>query len=171
MKHLMLCVCVLVASFTLSAQKFAYVNTELILESIPDYADAQKQLDDMSKKWQENIELKYKEIEKMYQTYKAEQILLTEELRREREKQILDKEEEVKNYQREKFGVNGELFKMRQKLIHPLQEQIYKALEDLSKRNGFNLIFDISGNSNILYYDARFDKTEEVIRKLGGKKQ
>jgi outer membrane protein len=152
------------------AQKFAYVNTELILESLPDYADAQKQLDDMSKKWQESIEFKYKEIEKMYQIYKAEQILLTEELRREREKEILDKEEEVKNYQKEKFGVNGELFKMRQKLIQPLQEQIYLALEDLSKRSGFNLIFDISGNSNVLYYDARFDKTDDVIRKLGGKK-
>lgn len=170
MKRYVIAFFIIAAALGAQAQKFAYVNTELILESMVDYADAQKQLDDMSKKWQENIELKYKEIEKMYQTYKAEQILLTEELRREREKEILEKEEEVKNYQKEKFGVNGELFKMRQKLIQPLQEQIYKALEDLSKRNGFNLIFDISGNSNILYYDARFDKTDDIIRKLGSKK-
>ncbi|MCB0483212.1 MAG: OmpH family outer membrane protein [Flavobacteriales bacterium] len=170
MKRYVIAFFIIAAALGAQAQKFAYVNTELILESMVDYADAQKQLDDMSKKWQENIELKYKEIEKMYQTYKAEQILLTEELRREREKEILEKEEEVKNYQKEKFGVNGELFKMRQKLIQPLQEQIYKALEDLSKRNGFNLIFDISGNSNILYYDARFDKTDDIIRRLGSKK-
>lgn len=170
MKRYVIAFFIIAAALGAQAQKFAYVNTELILESMVDYADAQKQLDDMSKKWQENIELKYKEIEKMYQTYKAEQILLTEELRREREKEILEKEEEVKNYQKEKFGVNGELFKMRQKLIQPLQEQIYKALEDLSKRNGFNLIFDISGNSNILYYDARFDKTDDIIRRLGSTK-
>ncbi|UTW64360.1 OmpH family outer membrane protein [bacterium SCSIO 12741] len=149
------------------SQKFVYVNTELILESMPEYSEAQEQLDKLSKQWQETIELKYKDIERLYQAYKAEKILLTEDLKKKREEEILKKEEEVRQYQKEKFGVNGELFKTRQKLIKPLQDKIYEALKDLADRNNYAVVFDLASTSNILYSNSRYDKTDIVIKKLG----
>jgi outer membrane protein len=154
-------------SIAASAQKFVYVNTELILESMPEYKEAQEQLDKQSKEWQESVELQYAEIEKLYKAYKAEQILLTEDLKTKREKEIYEKEEEVRKYQKDKFGVNGELFKMRKKLVKPLQDKIYEALEDLATRNNYAVIFDLASNSNVLYSNSRYDKTDAVIKKLG----
>lgn len=148
-------------------QKFAYVNTELILESMPEYAEAQEELDKLSKKWQESIEQKYAEIDRLYQEYKAEKILLTEELRQKREKEITIKEKELQKYQKDKFGVSGELFKTRQKLIKPLQDKIFNELQELATRNNFAVIMDLAGNSNILYSQSRYDKTDLVIKKLG----
>ncbi|MCB0480474.1 MAG: OmpH family outer membrane protein [Flavobacteriales bacterium] len=149
------------------SQKFVYVNTELILESMPDYAEAQEELDKQSKKWQESIEAQFAEIESLYQAYKAEQILLTDELKKKREKEITDKETAVRAYQKEKFGVNGELFTMRQKLIKPLQDKIYDALKNLATAGNYAIIFDLASTSNILYSHDRYDKTDEVIKKLG----
>ncbi len=162
----LLSVCLLSAGYTFG-QKFAYVNTELILESMPEYTEAQEQMDKLSKKWQESIEQKYAEIDRLYQEYKAEKILLTEELRQKREKEITEKEKELQKFQKEKFGVSGELFKTRQKLIKPLQDKIYEALQDLATRNNYALIMDLAGNSNILYSQSRYDKTDLVIKKLG----
>ena len=149
------------------SQKFVYVNTELILESMPDYAEAQEELDKQSKKWQESIEAQFAEIESLCQAYKAEQILLTDELKKKREKEITDKETAVRAYQKEKFGVNGELFTMRQKLIKPLQDKIYDALKNLATAGNYAIIFDLASTSNILYSHDRYDKTDEVIKKLG----
>ena len=150
-----------------SAQKFIYVNTELILESMEEYTDAQETLNKKSKDWQESIEAQYAEIEKMYQAYKAEQILLTEDLKLKREKEITEKEDAVRSFQKEKFGVNGELFKTRQKLIQPLQDKIYNTLKDMATKNNYAVIFDLASTSNVLYSNSRYDKTDMVIKKLG----
>lgn len=168
MKKLFVFTSLILLSITYSfSQKFAYVNTELILESMPEYTEAQEELDKLSKKWQESIELKYAEIDKLYQEYKAEKILLTEELRQKREKEITEKEKELQRFQKDKFGVSGELFKTRQKLIKPLQDKIYEELQDLATRNNYAIIMDLAGNSNILYSQSRYDKTDLVIKKLG----
>lgn len=142
----------------------------LILEAMPQYTEAQDELDKMSKKWQQNIEAKYAEIEKLYQAYKAEQILLTEDLKQKREKEIAEMEKEVREYQKQKFGVNGELFKSRQKLIKPLQDKIYDALKDMADRNNYAVVFDLASSSNVLYSNSRYDKTDMIIKKLGKSK-
>ncbi len=168
MKKLLVTLLIFFVSSTYTfGQKFGYVNTELILESMPEYTEAQEELDKLSKKWQETIEQKYAEIDQLYQEYKAEKILLTEELKQKREKEITMKEKELQKFQKDKFGVSGELFKTRQKLVKPLQDKIYKELQDLATRNNYAIIMDLAGNSNILYSQSRYDKTDLVIKKLG----
>lgn len=166
-KLIVLLIITLSSSLYTFGQKFAYVNTELILESMPEYTEAQEELDKKSKKWQEEIEAMYAEIDRLYQSYQAEKILLTEDLKRKREKEIEEREKELQKFQKDKFGVNGELFKTRQKLIQPLQDKIYKALQDVATRNNYAVILDLAGNSNVLYSQSRYDKTDLVIKKLG----
>ena len=156
--------------YSSQAQKFVYVNSEIILESIPGYVEAQDELDKLSKKWQAEIEGKYSEIEKLYQAYKAEKILLTEELKKKRELEITELEKEVRLFQKQKFGVNGALFKARQKLIKPLQDKIYDALKDMADRNNYSVGLDLASSSNILYSNTRYDKTEFIIKKVGKSK-
>lgn len=171
MKHVLIILCFILGfGFSSHAQKFVYVNSELILESMPGYLEAQDELDKLSKKWQDEIEGKYSEIEKLYQAYKAEKILLTEELKQKRENEITEMEKEVRLYQKQKFGVNGELFKARQKLIKPLQDKIYDALKDMADRNNYAVVLDLASSSNILYSNTRYDKTDFIIKKVGKSK-
>jgi len=148
------------------AQRFAYVDSEYILSQIPSYAEAQKALDELSVRWQEQIEGKYAEIDKLYKAYQAEQVLLTEEMKTKREDEIIAKEREVKEFQKAKFGVDGELFKKRKQLVEPIQEQIAEALAAIAKAEGLSIIFDKS-STNILFADAKYDKSDQVIRRLG----
>jgi outer membrane protein len=159
-----------IGSLTVQAQKFVYVNSQLVLEAMPEYQEAQDEIDKLSKEWQAQIETKYKDIEKLYQAFKAEEILLTEELKKKRKDEILKLEEEVRAYQKLKFGVGGELFKTRQKLIKPLQDKIYKALKDMADRNNYAVVFDLANSSNVLYSNSRYDKTDMIIKKLGKSK-
>ncbi len=149
------------------SQRFAYVDSEYILSQIPAYADAQKALDDLSVRWQEQIEGKYAEIDKLYKAYQAEQVLLTEEMKSKREEEIIQKERAVKDFQKEKFGVDGELFKKRKQLVEPIQEQIAEALEALAKAEGLSMVFDKSSSGNILFSDPKYDKSDQIIRRLG----
>src|ERR1700741_4582505 len=114
------------------AQKFGYVNSEYILNSIPDYKAAQEQLDQISIQWQKEIEGKYAEIDKMYKSFQAEQILLTEEMKKKREDEIIAKEKEVKEFQKQKFGFEGELFKKKQELTKPIQDRVYNAVKKIA---------------------------------------
>ena len=149
------------------AQKYAYVDTEYILDNIPAYKAAQKELDDLSVKWQNQIEAKYAEIDKLYKAFQAEQVLLTEEMKRSRENEIIRKEKEVKDYQKAKFGVEGELFKTRQELVKPIQDDIYNAIKEIANTGSYAVIFDKSSQSNILYANSRYDKSDDVLKKLG----
>lgn len=151
------------------AQKFAYVDTDYILENIPEYTEAQKSLDEQSVTWQKQIEAKYAEIDRLYKAYQAEQILLTEEMKQQRENEILRKEKEAKDFQKAKFGVEGELFKKRQELVQPIQDQIYNAIKDIAETGSYSVILDRAGQSNVLYANSRYDKSDEVLKKLGYK--
>ncbi|OFX74450.1 MAG: hypothetical protein A2X12_08780 [Bacteroidetes bacterium GWE2_29_8] len=156
------------------SQKFAYVNTEYILENIPEYSTAQTELDNLSVQWQKDIEMKLAEIDKMYKSYQADQILLPEELKRKRENEITKKEKEVKDLQKKKFGKDGELFKKRQELVKPIQDKLYKAIEDLSKKGSYAFIFDKAGQVTMLFADPKLDKSDEVLQNMGykaGKKE
>lgn len=157
----------LFAAPSLFAQRYAYVDSKYILENMDEYKEAQLEIDAMSKRWQETIEAKMAELDRMRRAYEAEKILLTDELKKQREQEIKDKEQEIRDYQRAKFGVNGELFKKRQELIQPLQDDIFNAIKELAKERSYALIFDKGTNTNILFADPKYDKSDVILKKLG----
>ena len=162
-----LIIVMLFAAPSLFAQRYAYVDSKYILENMDEYKEAQLEIDAMSKRWQETIEAKMAELDRMRRAYEAEKILLTESLRAQREQEIKDKEKEIRDYQRSKFGVNGELFKKRQELIQPLQDDIFNAIKELAKERSYALIFDKGTNTNILFADPKYDKSDVILKKLG----
>lgn len=159
----------LFTSSTASAQKYAYIDSQYILDNISEYKAAQQQLDQISISWQKEIESKYAAIDKLYKDYQAEQILLTEEMRRKREQEITNKEKEVKEYQKQKFGYEGELFKKKQELIKPLQDKIYNAVKKIATEQSYAVIFDKSGDLVMLYTNPKYDKSDDVLAAMGYK--
>jgi outer membrane protein len=151
------------------AQKYAFIDSEYILSKIPEHQAAQQQLDNLSVQWQKEIEAKYAEIDKLYKAYQAEQILLTEDLKRKRENEIINKEREAKELQKQRFGVDGELFKKRQELIKPIQDKIYTAVKDISVKENLAVMFDKAGSLNMMYTNPKFDKSDAVLEALGYK--
>lgn len=151
------------------AQKFAFVNSEYILDNIPEYKKAQDQLDQLSAQWQKEIEIKYTEIDKLYKSYQAEQILLTEDMKKRREDEIVQKEKEVKDFQKQKFGVDGELFKKKQELVKPIQDKVYNAVKKLAAEGSYAVIFDKSSDLIMLYGSPKYDKSDEVLQAMGYK--
>lgn len=152
---------------SLMAQKFAFVDSDYILKKIPTYKAAQEQLDKLSSQYQKEIETKYAEVDKMYQDYQAEKVLLTEEMRKKREDDVIGKERLVKDLQMKYFGKDGLLFKKREELIKPIQDQVYNAIKELANEGGYAVIFDAAASPNMLYTNPRYDKSEEVLQKLG----
>ncbi len=148
------------------AQRIAYVDVNKILESIEDYQAAQNQLDQVASKWRQDIAQEYDKIKGLYNRYQAEQVLLSDEARKQREEEIMNKEKEVRDLQKEKFGPEGELFKMRQDLVRPIQDKIYAAIEEYAQERGFDFIFDKSGNAGIIFSNPSYDKTEDILKKL-----
>ncbi len=149
------------------AQRYAYVDTDYILKNLDSYQDAQKELDRLSTQWQKEIEQRYEAIDRLYKAYQAEKVLLTEDMRKEREDEIIRLEEEAKSLQRQRFGVEGDLFRRREELIQPIQEDVYQAIKQVADGGGFAVIFDKAGQSNILYADPRYDKSDRVLTRLG----
>lgn len=152
---------------TASAQKFGYVDTDYILGQLTEYKAAQKQLNEISQKWESELKIMKDEVDKLYKDYKAEEILLSPTQRKEREDAIVAKEEAIKKFEQEKFGVNGELFKKRQELIKPIQDKVFVAIQKVAKNNGLDFIFDKSANMNILFSNPKFDRSDDVLDELG----
>ncbi len=150
-----------------NAQKFAYVDTDYILKNIPDYKDAQAQIDDLAAQWQQEIEKKFGEIDAAYKKYQADAVLLPEEMKQKREEEIIQMEKNAKNLQKKYFGQNGELFKKRQELVKPIQEKVYNAIESISTANNYGMVFDKAGSTTIMYVNARYDISDEVLDELG----
>ena len=160
---------VLAANAAAFAQKFAYVDSDYILGQIPEYKAAQSELDKISVQWQKEIEAKYAEIDKMYKAYQAEQILLTEDMKKKREGDIVSKEKEAKDLQKQKFGVDGELFKKRQELVKPIQDKVYTAVKAVAEKNTYSVIFDKSSDITMLYVSSKLDKSDAVLEQMGYK--
>ena len=133
---------------------------------MPEYTTAQKEIDDMAEKWQKEIEQQYNEIEQKYKAYQAEEILLPDETKKTRQQEIIELEMKAKEMQKKRFGVEGDLFKKRKELIDPIQEKIYKAVKQLAKDNSYSFILDKSKNSNIIYAEPKYDKSDAVLRKI-----
>ncbi len=164
-----LCTLVFVAgTLVLSAQKFAYVDSQYILSKIPEYKAAQDQINQISIQWQKEIEAKLTEVDQLYKAYKADEVLLTEEMKQKRQSEIEEKEKAVKDLQKQHFGVNGDLFKKRQELVKPIQDKVYNAVQDLAEKDNLAIIFDKSNDDvNILYASSRYDKSDEILKNMG----
>lgn len=156
-------------TITSFSQRYAYVDTEYILKNIPAYSAAQEQLDNLAVEWQKEIEEVYAQIDKMYKDFQAEKVLLTEEMRIKRENSIIEKEKEAKKIQKQYFGAEGELYKKRQELIKPIQDDIFNTVKEIAAEGNYAIIFDTAGNMSMLYTDPKYDKSDEVLEKLGYK--
>ncbi|HRH10312.1 MAG TPA: OmpH family outer membrane protein [Bacteroidia bacterium] len=152
------------------ADQFGYVDTDYILGQIPEYKAAQSELDKTSIQWQKEIEGRFGEIDKLYKAYQADAILLTEDMKKKRENEILNKEKEVKDLQKQRFGVDGELFKKRQELVKPIQDKVYNGIKSVAEKKGLGFIMDKSGQVSILYANSKYDISDDVLVYLGYKK-
>ena len=166
LNRILITVFTLFFGLTLLAQKFAFVDSEYILDQMESYQKAQKQIDDLSEKWQKEIKAKNELLEQKKNDLKKNEILLPEETKREREQEIQDLSLEIRVFQSKKFGVGGDLFKKRKELIQPIQRKIYKAIESLAEDNNYSFVLDKSKHSNILFADPKYDKSDDIIRKL-----
>ena len=152
------------------AQKFAYVDSEYILKQMPEYTSSQNLLDEASKQWQQQVDQNFADIDKMYKSYQADRVLLTDDMRKRREDEIIEKEKQAKEFQRQKFGPNGELFQKRIELLKPIQERVSEAVKQIAKAKFLDFIFDKSSESTMMIYaSSGYDISREVIVKLGYK--
>ena len=167
MKRILLVLSFLMITGSTWAQKFAYVDSQFILENIPEYKQAQQQLDDLSYDWQEDIEKSYQEIDQLYRAYQTDKVLLTDKMRQTREDEIIQKEKDAKELQQQRFGTEGDLFKKQEELIRPIQNQIYNAIQEFAEEGRYGVIFDKSSDLLMLYADENLDKSEKILDKLG----
>jgi outer membrane protein len=168
-KIIIMTVIVLAATITGTAQKFAFVDSEYIRNNIPAFTAAQQQLDKLSEGWEKEVADGYTAVEQMYKDYQAEVVLLSQDQKRKREEAIIAREKEVKDLQNRYFGMEGELFKKREELVKPIQDQILKAIKEISVEGSYAIIFDTSAGSNILFANPRYDLSDQVLQKLGYK--
>ena len=166
-KILILAFSMLLFAAGVQAQKYAIIDTKYILDKLPDYKNAQKQLDDVAAGWQREIDNLQAELDKMYRDYESEQVMLTEELRKKREDQLFQREKNLRDQQRKRFGFEGDLFKKRQELIKPIQDKVYNAVQKLAVQRGYDFILDKSEGITVIFADPKLEKSEDVLRELG----
>jgi outer membrane protein len=166
---LTLAIVAIIFTGTSYAQKFAFVDSDYILKNIPSYQAAQDEIDKLSETWEAEVKKEYEAIDEMYKSYKAERVLLSEEMRQNREGDIIAKEKAVKELQQKYFGAEGTLFQKREELVKPIQDAVYKAVKEITVEGGYAIIFDTASGASILYSYPRFDKSDEVLQKMGYK--
>ena len=167
MKKILLLLAISFLTLSIQAQKFAYVDTDYILNKIPDFKQAQDKLDGLSADWQKEIENKYADVEQMYRAYQQEQVLLTDDMKEKREDAIIKKETDAKNLQKKYFGAEGSLHIKRQELIKPIQDKIYDAIQRLAADNKYAIVFDSSSDLIMLYKNNNYDKSDKVLDLMG----
>jgi outer membrane protein len=167
MKKILLLLAISFLTLSIQAQKFAYVDTDYILNKIPDFKQAQDKLDVLSADWQKEIENKYADVEQMYRAYQQEQVLLTDDMKEKREEAIIKKETDAKNLQKKYFGTEGNLYIKRQELIKPIQDKIYDSIQQLAADNKYAIIFDSSSDLIMLYKNNNYDKSDKVLEIMG----
>jgi outer membrane protein len=166
-KIIVIAVSFLLLAISASAQKYAIIDTRYILDKMPEYASAQKQLDNIALDWQSDIDDKQAALDKMYKDFEAEQVMLSPDLRKKREDQLFLKEKELRDLQRQRFGFEGDLFKKRQELVKPIQDRVYNAVQKISVQRGYDFVLDKSEGITIIFADPKLDKSEDVLRELG----
>jgi outer membrane protein len=156
-----------IAFTTAFAQRFAYVDSDYILKHMPDYASAQKQLGALSDQWQKEVDGRFQEIDRLYKSYQADQVLMTADMKKRREAEIVEKEKAAKDFQRQKFGPDGELAQRSTSVIKPIQDKVAKAVQAVAESENLDMIFDKNSEVIMLYANPRYDKSAEVITRLG----
>ena len=159
----------LVMTTLIQAQKYAVIDTKYILDKMPDYKAAQKQVDDFAALWQKEIDLLQKDLDKMFSDFESEQVMLTDELKKKREDQLFIKEKNIRDMQRQRFGFEGDLFKKRQELIQPIQNKVYNAVQRLAVQRGYDFILDKSEGITVIFADPKLEKSDDVLKELGVK--
>ena len=149
------------------AQRFAYVDSDYILKHMPEYASAQRQLEALSTQWQKEVDQRFQEIDRLYKAYQADQVLMTPDMKKRREADIADKEKSAKEFQNQKFGPNGELEQKSTSTIKPIQEKMAKAIQAIAEGDNIDMIFDKNSEVMMLYANPRYDKSADVITRLG----
>ena len=148
-------------------QKIVYVDSEYIMENIPEYGDAQEELNALSTKWQKEVKAVYDKVSEMYSKYQTEMLLLSEDQKRAREQAIVDKEQEAKNLQMQYFGSEGQLYQKRTELIQPIQEKVYTAMKEVAQTKNYAFILDLASGTSILYASDKNDVSDDVLDQLG----
>ena len=168
-KNLLLTALLVSSVFMCSAQRYAVIDSKYILNKLPEYKTAQQKLDQFSEQWQQEIDKKSADLDKMYKNYDAEQVMLSEELKKKREDELFNKEKEVRDLQKKRFGYEGDLFKERQKLVKPIQDKVYTAVQRLAVARTYDFILDKSEGITVIFADPKLDKSEDVLKELGVK--
>lgn len=168
MKKIVLSIAVVVFSaLAANAQRYCVIDSKYILDKLVEYKDAQTRLDQTSKSWQTEIDTRMQEVDKMYKAYQAERAMLSDDLRKKREDEIVQKEKAAKDLQKQRFGYEGDLFKERQKLVKPIQDKVYNAVQKYAQSKGFDIVMDKSGGITLFYADPKLDKSDDVLKLLG----
>ena len=159
----------LVSGFTVHAQapRYAIIDSRYILEKIEDYKDAQTKLDNISKTWQEEIDAKMAEVDKMYKGYQAERPMLSDDMRKKREDEIVLKEKAAKDLQKQRFGYEGDLFKKRQEYVKPIQDRVFNAVQKMAAQKALDMVLDKAGGVTLFYADPKLDRSDDVLKILG----
>lgn len=166
-KSVLLIILMFCVGITVNAQKYALIDTEYILKNIPAYERANEQLNQISQKWQNEVEVVVKESQTMYKTYQSESVFLSEEQKTQKEEAIIAKERQAAELRRKYFGPEGELFKKRESLIAPIQDEVYNAVKEIAESKGYSMVIDRASASDIIYASPRIDISNEILSKLG----
>lgn len=159
--------CMFCASGVSAQQHYCIIDSKYILEKMSDYKDAQNKLDNLSKGWQEEIDKMMADVDKMYKGYQAEKPMLSDEMRKRREDEIVSKEKEAKDLQKKRFGYEGDLFKKRQEFVKPVQDRVFNAVQKMASSKGYDLVLDKAGGVTMFYADPKLDRSEDVLKILG----
>ena len=168
-KFLLIACCLFVISFASYAQRYAVIDSKYILEKLPEYKDAQGKLDETSAQWQQEIDKKQADLDRMYKDYDAEQVMLSDELKKKREDELYNRDKELRDLQRKRFGFEGDLFKKRQELIKPIQDKVYTAIQKLAVEKSYDFILDKSEGITVIFADPKLDRSDDVLKYLGVK--
>ncbi|MBV9988465.1 MAG: OmpH family outer membrane protein [Chitinophagaceae bacterium] len=153
--------------FTVKAQRYAVIDTKYILNKIPEYKDADRKLQQIGEQWQKEIDDKQAQLDKMYKNYEAEQFMLTDDLKKKREDELFTREKEIRDLQKRRFGYEGDLFRERQRLVKPVQDKVYNAVQKLAVARSYDFILDKSEGITIIFADPKLDKSDDVLKEMG----
>ncbi len=168
-KLLLVTYSLLLINFCANAQRYAVIDSKYILEKLPEYKESQTKLDQFSAQWQQEIEKKQADLDKMYKDYDAEQVMLSDELKKKREDELFNREKEVRDLQKKRFGFEGDLFKKRQELIKPIQDKVYSAIQKVAVDKSYDFILDKSEGITVIFADPKLDRSDDVLKFLGVK--
>ena len=161
----------LIVTGTLSAvaQRYCIIDSKYILEKVPDYTQAQSMLDALSKNWQTEIDARMQDVDRLYKSYQAERAMLSDEMRKKREDEIVAKEKAAKDLQKQRFGYEGDLFRKRQEMVKPIQDKVYNAVQKLAQQKGYDLVLDKAGGVTLFYADPKLDRSDDVLKLISAK--